>query len=162
MAETRNLGKNLENKGFIPQQSWKKRDTVSCGEKGKMYIAQTLRNTACCVYRIDGVIIGPKQPKCDYLMLVRDETEKPVGESFIEIKGCDIMHAVEQLEATLRHFNVQRCSELDCRARVVTSRSIPGSVTKGEFERARVRFNKLYSCKLKRIKLSCPDTPAFG
>lgn len=162
MAEIRDLGEYLENKGFMPEQPWKKRGTVSCGEKGKMYIAQTVDNTVCCVHRVDGVIIGPKQPKCDYLMLVRDKNDNPVGESFIEIKGGDIMHAVEQLEATLRYFNVQRCSELDSRARVVTSRSIPGSITKGDFERARVRFNKIYNCKLKRIKPSCPDTPVFG
>ena len=116
MAEIRDLGEYLENRGVFPEQPWKKRGTVSCGEKGKMYIAQT----------------------------------------------GDIMHAVEQLEATLRYFNMQRCSELDSRARVVTSRSIPGSITKGDFERARVRFNKIYNCKLKRIKPSCPDTPVFG
>ena len=69
MAEIRDLGEYLENKGFMPEQPWKKRGTVSCGEKGKMYIAQTVDNTVCCVHRVDGVIIGPKQPKCDYLML---------------------------------------------------------------------------------------------
>lgn len=162
MAEIRDLGEYLENKGFMPQQPWKKRVTVSCGEEGKMYVAKTQENTYCCVHRVDGVIIGPEQPKCDYLMLVRDKENKPIGESFIEIKGGEIMHAVEQLEATLIHLKVKRCSGLDSRARVVTSRSIPGSIIKGDFERARVKFNKIYNCKLKRIKPSCPDTPAFG
>lgn len=146
----------------MPEQPWKKRGTVSCGEKGKIYIAQMGVNTVCCVHRVDGVIIGSKQPECDYLMLVRDENDKPVGESFIEINGGDIMHAVEQLEATLHYFNVQRCSEPDSRTRVVTSCSMPGSIPKGDFERSRVRFNKIYNCKLKRIKPSCPDTPVFG
>ena len=71
MAEIRDLGEYLENRGVFPEQPWKKRGTVSCGEKGKMYIAQTGGNTVCCVHRVDGVIIGPKQPKCDYLMLIR-------------------------------------------------------------------------------------------
>lgn len=162
MADIRDIGKHLESNGFKPCQPWNKRAIVSCGEKGKRYIAQIKGDNLCCVHRVDGIIIGQEQSKCDFLILVRDSDNKPIGESFIELKGKDIMHAVMQLEKTLQYLDVRKGPALDCRARIVTSRSIPGSIIKGDFERARVRFNKEYDCQLKRIKPSSPDTPAFG
>lgn len=47
-------------------------------------------------YKIDGEVIKHNSMKCDYLVLNEDKREAYL----IELKGSDISHAIDQLEAT--------------------------------------------------------------
>lgn len=164
MANQRNLYSILSEAGFAPAQPWAHRPIVSISENGKKYIVSTSADTQCCIYHVDGVILGQGHCKCDYLLLVGkniDGEMNPSGECFIELKGGDIAHAIEQLEATLYHFGKCNGDGIDRRARVVTNGSIPKTSMNSVFEKARVRFLKDFNCELKKIKSQQPDTPGF-
>lgn len=160
----RNLYSRLTEAGFVPAQPWSHRPIVSISEKGKKYIVSTSADTQCCIYHVDGVILGQGCNKCDYLLLIGKNTEGEIitsGECFIELKGGDITHAIEQLEATLNHFGKCKDDVIDCRARIVTNGSIPKTSMNSVFEKARVRFLRDFNCELKKIKSQQPDTPGF-
>ncbi|MCH5163755.1 MAG: hypothetical protein J1F36_01925 [Clostridiales bacterium] len=77
------------------------RKSVVCAEKHKKYQLENQRRVVICNYHIDGgVIKDSSEKKCDYLILVPD-TKYVV---LVELKGCKIITAVEQIENTLALF----------------------------------------------------------
>ena len=68
-------------------------------------------------YRVDGGLISDNNPKCDYLLLNCEEKQS----YFIELKGSDIIRAVEQIN---RSIDVLKCNlpDFTCFARIVLSR----------------------------------------
>lgn len=63
-------------------------------ENGRQHIAKNKDRNQVRQYQIDGVILK-RQTACDYLVLNDDKKTA----YFIELKGTDIIHAGEQLEA---------------------------------------------------------------
>ncbi|MFZ4555350.1 MAG: hypothetical protein ACOYN8_03080 [Pseudanabaena sp.] len=96
------------------------RDCTNCSE-GKLvvaeenkrkYILQNPSKKKICKVRIDGCVIpSQSQRKCDYLMIVCES--KSVNEQasdiyFIELKGRDLISAVEQLTQTIEYFKAKK------------------------------------------------------
>ena len=96
------------------------RDCTNCSE-GKLvvaeenkrkYILQNPSKKKICKVRIDGCVIpSQSQRKCDYLMIVCESKSANEQESdiyFIELKGRDLISAVEQLTQTIAYFQAEK------------------------------------------------------
>ena len=89
-------------------------------ENKKKYVLQNPSKKKICKIRIDSCVISSKtQRKCDYLMIVCESENK----YFIELKGRDLISAVEQLAETIKYFQA-KCYESNGKvfARVVLSK----------------------------------------
>lgn len=78
---------------------------VVCEECHKKYIANNIERDEVYKYKIDGDVLSPStsQPRCDFLV----ENATKGNAYLIELKGTDITHAVEQIEATICLFSAQ-------------------------------------------------------
>lgn len=84
-----------------PEQRWNKRKSLSVGERGQTYRVMLSKECMSAVYGIDGGVIKDlRVMKCDKLILV-DLDNLALFELFVELKGGNIQHAIEQVEATL-------------------------------------------------------------
>ena len=72
------------------------------------------------------------------------------------MKGCDIHHALEQLEQSVQHATFSHQTLKKKCARIVGG-SFPANAGNPEFERARNKFRQQYQCELKRLKSDQPD-----
>ncbi|MBO0348327.1 hypothetical protein J0895_04245 [Phormidium pseudopriestleyi FRX01] len=105
---------------------------ITAQENGRKYILNNSSHQRVCKVRVDDcVITSQEQCKCDYLFIVcspeqvEDENLKSSEQLyFIELKGKDLIHAVEQLTQTLEHFKPQ-INQAQVFARVVLSKSPP-------------------------------------
>lgn len=89
-------------------------------ENKKKYVLQNPSKQKICKIRIDGCVIYSKtQRKCDYLIIVCESEHK----YFIELKGRDLISAVEQLTETIKYFQSE-CYQSNGKvfARVVLSK----------------------------------------
>lgn len=76
--------------------------TFVSSEHTKRHIAHNLNHNSIYQYRVDGdLITHEKQLRCDFLL----ENEDTKRVYFIELKGSDLIHAVEQVENTIRLFS---------------------------------------------------------
>lgn len=74
------------------------RSIVVCKDKGKnRYIYENQSNDFLSKYRIDGGLIT-NGAKCDFLLLNCNEEQHSY---FIELKGSDIIHAIEQIDRSI-------------------------------------------------------------
>lgn len=75
---------------------------IVCREKQSEYRAENLELDNVYKFKIDGDILtdSDSSVRCDYL--VENETKKQAY--FIELKGRDITHAIEQIEATINRY----------------------------------------------------------
>lgn len=150
----------LEKAGFLPNIGWKERSIISVSENGKTYIAPVVDGLISAVFQVDGEIIKTGS-KCDkYLAALNSKNTDQKGVAvFIELKGKDISHAIDQLEATLKSRPFQpypRQNDL-VRARIVTANCGPKSSSKAKLEAARIRFKTLYCTELRILKTLQPD-----
>lgn len=78
---------------------------IVCTENNKTYRAINSDENDVYQYKMDGDIIpkGSLEQRCDYV--VENETKKNVY--LIELKGGDIKHAVDQIEATVQKYKTQ-------------------------------------------------------
>jgi len=97
------------------------RDCTNCSE-GRLIVAEEnkrkylLQNSArkkICKVKIDNcVITSQSQRKCDYIVIVCETKEAKHHESvdlyFIELKGRDLISAVEQLTQTITYFQAEK------------------------------------------------------
>ena len=107
--------------------------------------------------QVDGCIIC-NGDKCDKLVLSKNPTDTKtwIGH-FVELKHSDVEHAIDQLEATIRHTVFKHPSLTRKYARIVATR-FPANNGNTPFERARERFADKYQCNLKRLKPNQPDS----
>lgn len=153
--------KRLQIKGFIPEQNWKKRENVSVSENGKTYKVPVDKNIETAVFQIDGEVIKTGH-KCDKFLVAlqrKDNYEKGIA-VFIELKGKDISHAIDQLEMTIKNplFLPYPSATDATRARIITAGCGPKSSSRLKFEEARIRFKRMYNIELKVLKNSQTDT----
>lgn len=86
---------------FEPEKPLKVYKAISVSERGVFYLANMNPEREAVVFAVDGVIIK-EGCKCDKLLLSRDTADDNSWFShFIELKGSDVNHAIEQLEATI-------------------------------------------------------------
>lgn len=143
----------LTGEGYSPQQDLKVRKIVSVSENGTKYRLAT-DDKYSAVFQIDGYIIKKEEGrKCDKLILVRkDNTAKEDWtELFVELKGKDILRAIDQLRATLKNPIFRHQSNKDIRARIVAN-SYPSNKANSDMEKAKRDFRKDFNCDLRSVK----------
>ncbi len=152
-SEKSNICSDLLDK-YKPEQQLKVRKNISASEKGVTYTATVNPERETVVFQVDGCIVTGGN-KSDRLILSASEGTDWLGH-FIELKGCDIRHAIEQLEATLM------CPEFNDKTLVrrfarIVGRSFPSNTGNPILEKARNRFREKYKCELKSLKSFQPD-----
>lgn len=111
----------------------------------------------CGVYAVDGGLVR-EGCRCDKLVLVAPGAEADeAGEIFVELKGKNVAHAIEQLETTLAHPLFRPVLPQTRRWARIVARSYPRSTGHSVLERAKVRFKKLYRCDLRTCHSGQPE-----
>lgn len=130
-----------------PEQSWNKRKSISVGERGQVYRANFSQEYFSAVYAIDGGIIKDDNiVKCDKLVLL-DLDNQMLFELFVELKGGNIQHAIEQVEATLNNPLFKESAVKIRQARII-GRKIPSNTGNSITEKAKKKFMSRYNCRL--------------
>lgn len=98
--------------------------------------------------------------RCDKLVLVKRSAKnvKPEQwtETFVELKGVDTSHAIEQLRQTLEKPIFRHSSNVDIRARII-AQSFPSNKSNPTMEKAKQEFRKNYNCDLRGMKSGQED-----
>lgn len=149
----------LSAEGYIPEQTLQIRAKVSVSENGKRYLLAMGSKRESVVYALDGDVIKEGQ-RCDKLVLVkrsvRDVKPEQWTETFVELKGVDTKHAIDQLRQTLKKAIFKHPSNDDIRARIV-AQSFPSNKSNPTMEKAKQEFRKDYNCDLRGMKTGQED-----
>lgn len=144
---------------YAPEQDLQIRAKVSVSEKGKRYLLATNDKEESVVYIVDGNIVK-EGLRCDKLVLVKRSAKnvKPEQwtETFVELKGVDTSHAIEQLRQTLEKPIFKHSSNVDIRARII-AQSFPSNKSNPTMEKAKQEFRKNYNCDLRGMKSGQED-----
>ena len=73
-------------------------------ENKSKFVIENPNQFRVCVVQVDGCAIKEGQ-RCDYLVIPDQQDIKKVIEIYIELKGSKILHAIEQLEATMKKLS---------------------------------------------------------
>lgn len=149
----------LTSEGYVPEQVLQIRAKVSVSEHGKRYLLTTNGKKETVVYAVDGNIVKDGQ-RCDKLVLVK-RSEKDVKpeqwtEAFVELKGVDTNHAIDQIRQTLKKTVFKHPSNDNIRARIV-AQSFPSNKSNPTMEKAKQEFRKEYNCDLRGMKSGQED-----
>jgi hypothetical protein len=109
----------------------KSKFTVRWERKGELSI---------CRIKVDGCLItDPTQKKCDYVFLICPEQEF----LFVELKGTEIKHGIQQLLATIEFFRSKSSTPIPQEKILgyVVSSSVPSSSNQ-EVREAQIRFKQ--------------------
>ncbi len=159
MKSYKSTNEQLGAKGFSPEQPLKVRTRISTHEKGKRYVLVTTGIEESVVYAVDGNIITSGL-RCDKLILVKRSASgvepEQWTESFIELKGVDTVHAINQLRETLKKSIFKHPSNDVVRARIV-AQSFPANKSNPAMEKAKQEFRKVYNCDLRGMKSGQED-----
>lgn len=147
-------------RSFSPRLPLANRENLSVKETKTTYRLSFGKRRQSVVYQVDGCIITTGN-KCDYLILARQDAATVDCERwksiFVELKGKDVLHALEQLDATLDQSIFHHSSVDEVHARIV-AKSFPANTANTEFERARRRFkSKHKNCTFKQVSSSQID-----
>ena len=135
---------------FSPEQPFMERKVVSTSEKGRKYVLALKPPHGCAVYQIDNYIITTGE-RCDKLVLVEyDAINNQWAEIFVELKGVDVRHAIEQLRSSINHPIFRHPTVHKRYARLV-AQSIPRNTGNSVVERARDEFRKEYAVELNQL-----------
>lgn len=139
---------------YIPSQPLKARKILTTAEQGRKYVLQMSGEENSVLYDVDGYIIKEGQ-KCDKLILV-DQSEVNSDntwvEIFVELKGKDVSHAIDQLRETLKNPIFKHPSNKKIRARIIAA-SFPANKSNPLMEKAKIEFAKgPYFCELRGLK----------
>lgn len=101
------------------------------------YIANNPNQNQLDCYRIDGCVTSI-QKKCDFLLLNLDRTSAYL----IELKGSDLINAINQLECTLDFIN-QKLTGYKINARIVLTKVHAPDLLTTKYLRFRKKINSL-------------------
>jgi hypothetical protein len=113
--------------------------TIVLAEKGKKAVLNNPRKLPVRKFQIDGCVITQGR-RCDYLVICT----KPNRDIYVELKGQEILYAVEQLEATMHQVSSQRPDAQ--RLCLIVSSRFPKIGT--DVQRWKVRFKDQYNATL--------------
>ena len=105
MKQHANTYEVLTNAGFTPSQPLQYRKVLATSEQGRKYTLEVSNNQKTTLFNVDGYIITKGQ-KCDKLILVDKNEEgddETWNEIFVELKGKDVSHAIDQIRETLKN-----------------------------------------------------------
>lgn len=149
------LHQELESQGFKPFLTLALRKELSIKEQRSKYVASLGAPRMSSAFQVDGKIITSGS-KCDFLVLAESADKNGWVQVLVELKGSDIHHAIEQLEATLKTKRFSHSSISSYNARVV-GRSYPSSNSDPTRRKASIRFKRNYGCDLKFLSSGNPD-----
>ena len=150
------LHDELLSRGFNPHHKLDSRQELSLKEERTKYIMQLVKKLPTISFKIDGHIITEGN-KCDFMILIERDNKECIWEQvFVELKGTDVEHAINQLETTLGADILKTSLISNRRARVVAL-SFPSSKSDPTIEKAKRRFLSKYNCELKTLKSGNPD-----
>ncbi len=129
--------------GFQPEQALQSRKTVVTQEKGVKYTLDVKASLPSAVFQIDGYIITSGR-RCDKLVLVNTKGEAPEEwtQIFVELKGHDAVHGIEQLLETAKNARFADKSNTARKARLVAT-SIPSNRANPMVEKLKREFKKI-------------------
>ena len=139
--------------------SLKRRSTFCVKERGACYRLEHLGEFENVDYQVDGVLISGDiegQSKCDRLLLVKISEGQWIH-VFIELKGTDVSHGLEQLEATLAHSLFTPRDQGEKRLARLVAKSIPSSKNSPIIEKVRKNLLQRYRCSLRILKPNQPE-----
>lgn len=146
-------------RSYPPRLPLAERENLSIKETNTTYKLCFGKRRQSVAYQVDGNIIKEGN-KCDFLILARqDNTEdnEKWKSIFVELKGKDVLHALEQLDATLDNKVFRHTSINEVHARIV-AKSFPANNANTEFEKAKRRFKaKHKNCSFKQVSSNQPD-----
>ena len=122
------------------------RSTPSCSEKNKTYMLNIgTHQFNVTLYHIDaGVINDNNAMKCDYAFALPQEL------IFVELKGNEVRHAIEQLLATINCLQVDR-SKMRLYGRIsTTSNAIPKIMTNEQLRLEKILKKSGGNLKIKK------------
>lgn len=146
----------LTDAGYQAEQSLEVRKTVVTREQGKKYTLDIQRNLWSAVFQVDGYIIKTGV-KCDKLVMVQTSAgpEEAWTQIFVELKGHDAIHGMEQLLATANNSTFDSFSNRQRKARLVAT-SFPTNKANPKVEKLKIEFAKL-NVDYKNIKSGQTD-----
>ena len=141
--------------GFAPNQEMAARKTLSLRERGTTYVLKLQPEMVCCSFQIDGCIsTDPTNRKCDHVVAVSHNNEW--GEIFVELKGGQIAHGIDQILKTLDLPVFKKTERVFRKARIVAGNRIPTNSGKSIVERTREKLRNM-GCEFRVIKSLQPD-----
>lgn len=154
MNECANTYEVLTGKGYKPSQSLQYRKILTTSEQGRKYTLEISGRKVTALFDVDGYIITQGQ-KCDKLVLV-DENEannkEEWNEIFVELKGTDVAHAIDQIRTTLKNSVFKHPANKVVKARIVAV-SFPANKSNPIMEKAKKEFAASpYHCELRGMK----------
>ena len=104
------------------------------------------------MFAVDGRIITEGE-RCDKLIVINPikNEDNSWMETFVELKGQNISHAINQIRETLKNQLFYHPSNKIIRARIV-GHSFPANKSNSVLEKAKQEFSKNYHCDLRGIK----------
>ena len=147
---------NLTLAGYQAEHPLDIRKMVATREQGKKYTLAIQGNLLSAVFQVDGYIIKTGV-KCDRLVMVQTsaEPEEAWTQIFVELKGHDAIHGMEQLLATAKNPTFRSFSNRQRKARLVTT-SFPTNKANPKVEKLKIEFTKL-NVDYKNIKSGQTD-----
>lgn len=147
-------------RSYSPKLPLAERDNMSVKETNTTYRLSFGKRRQSVAYQVDGNILT-KGNRCDFLILAKQDAlendEKKWKSIFVELKGKDVLHALQQLDATLDNKIFQHSSVNEVHARIV-AKSFPANNANTEFEKAKRRFKKKHKyCTFKQVSSNHPD-----
>ncbi|MBD5210908.1 MAG: hypothetical protein HDS77_06545 [Bacteroidales bacterium] len=145
---------------YAPKLPLAERENLSIKETNTTYKLSFCKRRQSVAYQIDGNIIKEGN-KCDFLILAKQDNAANEDEKwksiFVELKGKDVLHALEQLDATIDNNIFKHPSVNEVHARIV-AKSFPANNANTEFEKAKRRFKtKHKNCTFKQVSSNQPD-----
>lgn len=155
MNECANTYEVLTGKGYEPSQSLQYRKILTTSEQGRKYSLEISGKKETAVFDVDGYIIT-QGLKCDKLVLVDENGTSNKGEVwneiFVELKGTDVAHAINQIRATLKEAVFKHPANKVVKARIVAV-SFPTNKSNPIMEKAKKEFAASpYHCELRGMK----------
>lgn len=144
-------------KSYSPTHPLAQRNNLSLKEERTIYKLQFDKKRDCVSYRIDGQIIS-SGPKCDYLVLAKDNDKNAElwKAIFVELKGTDVAWALKQLDETMKN-NIFIHSSVNKRYARIVAKSFPSNKSDPTYEKAKRDFLKRHNCNLRQVCSGQPD-----
>ena len=105
---------------------------------------------------VDGCVISKDDPslRCDYVLLIpkRGNPKEVYIEIYVELKGCGVNHAVDQIKATIKRLSTNPAKLI--KLCFIISTRVPKQGT--DIQKLQVQFRKDFNSSL-RVK-NTPDT----
>lgn len=136
--------------GYTPSLSLDERKRLVTSEKGKKYSLELSDGVESACFQIDDYIVR-EGSRCDKLVLAR-HSEEAWSQVFVELKGKDVAHAIEQLRASLANPLFRHITNKHVKARIVAA-SFPANKSNPLMEKAKREFRgKPFCCELRGMK----------